>query len=51
MLLHDHVDRWARERPDGEFAVQGERRITYAQAATTSGAAARALRSAARRAR
>jgi len=23
MLLHDHVDRWAAQRPHGEFAVQG----------------------------
>ena len=32
MLLHEYVDRWAAQRPDGEFAVQGERRTTWAQA-------------------
>jgi acyl-CoA synthetase (AMP-forming)/AMP-acid ligase II len=32
MLLHEYVDRWAVQRPDGEFAVHGERRATWAQA-------------------
>ena len=32
MLLHEYVDRWAAQRPTGEFAVQGERRTTWAQA-------------------
>src|SRR4051794_41397535 len=32
MLLHDYVDRWAAQRPDGEFAVQGERRMSWARA-------------------
>ena len=44
MLLHDHVDRWATERPHGEFAVQGERRTTWAQAREASARAARRLR-------
>jgi acyl-CoA synthetase (AMP-forming)/AMP-acid ligase II len=44
--LHDHLDRWARERPDAEFAVQGDRRLTWAQARAASEAAARTLRSA-----
>ena len=32
MLLHEYVDRWAAQRPTGEFAVQGDRRTTWAQA-------------------
>lgn len=44
MLLHDHVDRWATERPHGEFAVQGEHRTTWAQARDASARAARRLR-------
>lgn len=32
MRLHDALDYWARERPDAEFAVQQDRRLTYAQA-------------------
>jgi acyl-CoA synthetase (AMP-forming)/AMP-acid ligase II len=43
MLLHEYVDRWAAQRPDGEFAVEGERRATWAQARDTSAGAARAL--------
>lgn len=46
LLLHDHVDRWARERPDGEFAVHGDRRTTWAQARAASEVAAEALRAA-----
>ena len=44
MLLHDYVDRWAAQRPDGEFAVQGERRTTWAQARDVSAGAACMLR-------
>src|SRR6478735_6509378 len=44
MLLHDHVDRWAAQRPHGEFAVQGDRRATWAQARDASARAARRLR-------
>ena len=44
MLLHDYVDRWAAQRPDGEFAVQGERRTTWAQARDVSAGAACVLR-------
>ena len=44
MLLHDHVDRWARERPDGEFAVQRDRCLTWAQAKAASESAAGVLR-------
>ena len=43
MLLHDYVDRWAAQRPDGEFAVQGERRATWAQARDASAGAAGVL--------
>jgi len=32
MRLHDFLDYWARERPNGEFAVQGSRRLTYREA-------------------
>jgi acyl-CoA synthetase (AMP-forming)/AMP-acid ligase II len=46
MLLHGHVDRWARERPDAEFAVQGDRRLTWAQARAAGEGAARVLRAA-----
>ena len=46
MLLHDHVDRWAARRPDAEFAVQGGRRTTWAQARDASARAAGALRAA-----
>ena len=44
MLLHDHVDRWAAQRPHGEFAVQGDRRATWAQGRDASARAARRLR-------
>ena len=40
MHLHDYVDRWAAQRPHGEFAVQGERRTTWAQARDVSAGAA-----------
>jgi acyl-CoA synthetase (AMP-forming)/AMP-acid ligase II len=32
MRLHDFIDYRARERPDVEFAIQGERRVTYREA-------------------
>lgn len=32
MRLHDFLDYQARERGDGEFAIQGDRRITYREA-------------------
>ena len=32
MVIHDFLDYWARERPNGEFAVQGSRRLTYREA-------------------
>jgi acyl-CoA synthetase (AMP-forming)/AMP-acid ligase II len=46
MLLHEYVDRWAAQRPDGEFAVQGERRTTWAQARDLGARAAVALQKA-----
>ena len=45
-LLHDHLDHWVARRPDAEFAVQGERRTTWAQARDASARAAWALRAA-----
>ncbi len=33
LRLYDPFDFWVRETPDGEFAVQGERRVTYREAA------------------
>ena len=32
MRLHDFLDYHARERPASEFAVQGDRRLTYQEA-------------------
>lgn len=32
MYLHSFLDYWARERPNCEFAVQGDRRLTYGEA-------------------
>jgi acyl-CoA synthetase (AMP-forming)/AMP-acid ligase II len=32
MYLHSFLDYWARERPDCEFAVQGDHRLTYGEA-------------------
>lgn len=46
MRLHEHLDRWARERPDAEFALRGGRRTTWAQARAASARAAGALRAA-----
>jgi acyl-CoA synthetase (AMP-forming)/AMP-acid ligase II len=44
--LHDHLDRWARERPDAPFAVQEGRTLSWAQAAAVSRRMATALRGA-----
>lgn len=30
--LHDFFDYWSQQRPEGEFATQGERRLTYGEA-------------------
>jgi acyl-CoA synthetase (AMP-forming)/AMP-acid ligase II len=32
MRLHDFLDYWSQQRPDGEFATHGERRLTYGEA-------------------
>lgn len=40
MLLHDRLDRWAAERPHSEFAVHGERRMTWREAAERTDRAA-----------
>lgn len=32
MRLHDFLDYRAREQPDAEFAIQGDRRLTYLDA-------------------
>jgi hypothetical protein len=29
MRLHDQLNRWAAETPEGEFAVQGPRSMTW----------------------
>jgi len=46
MLLHHFLDYWARERPEGEFAVQGDRRLTYREALMAVNRGAHALVSA-----
>ena len=46
VLLHDHLDRWAARRPDGELVVPDGRRMTWAQAREASRRAARALEAA-----
>ena len=46
VLWHDHLDRRAAHRPDGEFAVPDGRRMTWAQARERSRRAARALEAA-----
>lgn len=33
MRIHHLLDYWAREQPDAEFAVQGDQRLTYGEAA------------------
>jgi acyl-CoA synthetase (AMP-forming)/AMP-acid ligase II len=46
MRLHDLLDYHARERPGGEFAVQGSRQVTYAEALAQANRIAHALVSA-----
>ena len=43
MRLYDLLDGGAREHPEREFAVQGERRLTYAEAAAATHRLARAF--------
>lgn len=43
MLLHNHLDHWAAERPDGEFAVHGARSLTWRQARRQADRTANAL--------
>src|SRR5262249_16284720 len=43
MRLHDYLDYHAREQPHVEFAVQGDRRLTYGQAANAVNQLANAL--------
>jgi fatty-acyl-CoA synthase len=43
MLLHHFLDYWTRQRPDSEFAVHGEARMTYRQAHTMVNRWARAF--------
>jgi acyl-CoA synthetase (AMP-forming)/AMP-acid ligase II len=43
MRLHDLLDYQARERPTAEFAVQGDRRLIYAEARTHANRVANAL--------
>lgn len=43
MLLHDTFDYSAREHPDAEFAVQGSRSVTYAEARALANRIANAL--------
>ncbi|MCH7811192.1 MAG: long-chain-fatty-acid--CoA ligase [Chloroflexi bacterium] len=43
MRLHDYIDYRAREHPDEEFAVQGDRRMTYREAAAEVNRVANAL--------
>ena len=43
LRLHDLLDAWAREQPDAEFAVFGERRLTYQQAQSAANQFARAI--------
>ena len=33
MRLHDYLDYWAREAPEADFAILGQRRLTYREAA------------------
>jgi acyl-CoA synthetase (AMP-forming)/AMP-acid ligase II len=43
MRLHDYLDYRAREHPDDEFAVQGDRRMTYREAVAAVNRLANAL--------
>jgi len=42
-LITDHLDRWATERPNQDFLVLGDTRLTYAEAKTLVDRVARAL--------
>lgn len=42
-VLHDHLDHWAGQRPDGEFAVHGDRVITWREAGERTDRLANAL--------
>src|SRR3972149_8106512 len=46
MRPHDYPDRQAREQPDIEFAVQGDRRMTFGEAAAEANRLANAFVSA-----
>ena len=46
MYLHSYLDYWAREQPDAEFAIQGERQMTYGEALAAINRLANALVSA-----
>jgi len=50
MRVHDYLDYHAREHPDVDFAVQGERRLTYREAAAEANRVANAFVSAGLRA-
>jgi acyl-CoA synthetase (AMP-forming)/AMP-acid ligase II len=41
--LHDFLDVWAERQPDAEFAVQGERRLSYREARAATNRLANAL--------
>jgi acyl-CoA synthetase (AMP-forming)/AMP-acid ligase II len=43
LRLHDFLDFWAREQPHAEFAVQGDRRLTYHQAQLATNRLANAI--------
>jgi acyl-CoA synthetase (AMP-forming)/AMP-acid ligase II len=43
MRLHDFLDYWAREQPAAEFAVLGERRLTYGEALAAANRLAQAV--------
>jgi acyl-CoA synthetase (AMP-forming)/AMP-acid ligase II len=43
LRLHDLLDAWACEQPNAEFAVFGDRRLTYLQAQTAANQFARAI--------
>ena len=50
MRVHDYLDYHAREHPEADFAVQGERRLTYRQAVAEANRVANAFVSAGLRA-
>ena len=43
MLLHDFLDYWAREQPEAEFAVAGDRSLRYGGAAEAANRVANRL--------